>query len=588
MTHHDHGSTVDPASAIRARLEAAFGAAFGPEYADTDPGLRKSTISDVDLQVNAFLRLARELREQPRLLALRFVRELDVADLAEVEVAGPGYLNFRLHDGVIARSVQDALADSRLAVPVTVAPKTVVVDYSSPNVAKEMHVGHLRTTVVGDAIVRVLEFLGHRVVRNNHIGDWGTQFGMLTEYLLERRSIDWDGSAVSDLTVLYKAAKKKYDSDEDFAERSRQRVVKLQSGDPVTLRVWEGLVAKSMEYFNQVYRRLGVTLTDEHIRGESTYNQMLPEVVGHLVESGHAVLSDGAWCVFPDGFPNREGQPQPFIVRKSDGGFKYETTDLAALRYRVEELHADRIIYVVGAPQSKHFEMLFAVARMAGWLPDRVTVEHAQIGNVKGSNGQILRTRDGETVRLMGLLDEAVRGAGEAYGEIVREAIDDDTRSEIADVVGISAVKFADLRVPRYREYIYAPDRMVRFQGGNTGPYLLYQVARMWSVLRKAELLPESAIAPITLGTPEERALALLLLEFGPTVQAVAASAEPHLLANYLEELAKAYSVFYRECRILGAPDPETRSSRLALCAATLRTMVVGLDLLGIRSLERM
>ena len=587
VTQHDHRSTLDPESVIRAHFQAAFRAVFGNKEAD--PLLQSSAFADI--QSNAALGLAKKLGEDPWLLAQRIVDELDkggVASVADVTVSGPGYINVVYRGEWIVQCVQQMLADPRLGVPVTAAPQTVVVDYSSPNVAKEMHVGHLRTTVVGDAIVRCLEFLGHRVVRNNHVGDWGTQFGMLVEYLLDQQSDDWNDSAIGDLTALYRAAKEKYDADEDFAARSRERVVKLQAGDSQTLQVWRKLVAKSMEYFNRVYRRLGVTLTDADVRGESAYNDELAQVAYLLLEGGHAEVSDGALCVFPDGFVNREGGPQPFIVRKRDGGFGYATTDLAALRYRVSELEADRIVYVVGAPQWQHFQMLFAVARRVGWLPDGVKVEHVQIGNVLGPDKKMLRTRAGKTVKLMDLLDEAVRRAGAEYDEVAREGIDADTRAEIAEAVGIGAVKFADLRRSPDREYVYDPDQMVRLQGGNTGPYLQYVTARIWSIFRKGGLLPESARGTVTVGNDKERALALHLLGFGSAVQAVADTSRPNVLADYLNGLAGCYSAFYQECKVLDAPDPGTKASRLALCAVTLRTMETGLDFLGIRSVERM
>ncbi|MEV4007703.1 arginine--tRNA ligase [Actinomadura sp. NPDC049753] len=579
----------DPQLVLAARVQAALSAAFGPSYADTDPVIRPSQFAD--LQANVALPLAKKLGRKPRDVAEEIAAHLDTAGVvSQVQVSGPGFINLTLSDGWIAGEAQRALEDERLAVPLADKPQKVVVEYSSPNVAKEMHVGHLRTTIVGDAIARILAFLGHEVVRDNHVGDWGTPFGMLIEHLLDlgEDAAARDDSSVSDLTAFYQAAREKFDGDEAFADRSRRRVVALQAGDAETLRLWNVLVEVSKRYFNSVYGRLGVTLTDDDIKGESYYNDLLAPTARELEDKGIAVISDGALCAFPPGFTGREGEPLPVIIRKSDGGYNYSTTDLATIRYRVDTEHVDRMIYVVGAPQSLHFQMVFAVARMAGWLNDEVKAEHAQIGNVLGTDGKILRTRAGGTVKLSELLDEAVERAGAVFDEIQHdEPFDDATRAEIVQAVGMGAVKYADLSVARDSEYTFDFDRMISFNG-KTGPYLQYATARIRSIFRKGGLSPEDATGPITLAHPAERALALELLGFGAVLKQAGETAEPHRLASYVYSVADVYTTFYENCPVLKAPDEQTRASRLALCAATLRTLVTGLGLLGVPTPERM
>ncbi|MFD0901660.1 arginine--tRNA ligase [Actinomadura sediminis] len=579
----------DPQLVLAARVQAALAAAFGPSHADDDPVIRPSQFAD--LQANVALPMAKKLGRKPRDVANEIVANLDVADVvSKVEVSGPGFVNLTLADGWIAAEAQRALEDPRLAVPEAERPQKVVVEYSSPNVAKEMHVGHLRTTIVGDAIARILEFLGHDVVRDNHVGDWGTPFGMLIEHLLDlgEDAAARGDSSVSDLTAFYQAARQKFDADPAFAERSRNRVVALQAGDPETLRLWQVLVDVSKRYFNAVYTRLGVTLTDDDIKGESFYNDLLAPTVAELEDKGIAVVSDGALCAFPPGFTGREGEPLPVIIRKSDGGYNYSTTDLATVRYRVDTEHVDRMIYVVGAPQALHFQMMFAVARMAGWLGDEVEAEHAQIGNVLGTDGKILKTRAGGTVKLAELLDEAVERAGAAFDQIEHvEEFDDAARARIVEAVGMGAVKYADLSVARDSEYIFDFDRMISFNG-KTGPYLQYAAARIRSIFRRGGVAPEDATGPIVLGDPAERALALTLLGFGAALEQAGATAEPHKLATYVYSVADAYTTFYENCPVLKAPDDATKASRLALCAATLRTLETGLHLLGVPTPERM
>ncbi|SNR47801.1 arginine--tRNA ligase [Actinomadura mexicana] len=579
----------DPQLVLAARVQAALSAAFGPSYADTDPVIRPSQFAD--LQANVALPLAKKLGRRPREVAEEIAANLDTAGVvSDVQVSGPGFINLTLSDGWIAGEAQRALEDERLAVPLADKPQKVVVEYSSPNVAKEMHVGHLRTTIVGDAIARILAFLGHEVVRDNHVGDWGTPFGMLIEHLLDlgEDTAARDDSSVGDLTAFYQAAREKFDGDEAFADRSRRRVVALQAGDAETLRLWNVLVEVSKRYFNSVYGRLGVTLTDDDIKGESYYNDLLAPTARELEDKGIAVISDGALCAFPPGFTGREGEPLPVIIRKSDGGYNYSTTDLATIRYRVDTEHVDRMVYVVGAPQSLHFQMVFAVARMAGWLNDEVKAEHAQIGNVLGTDGKILRTRAGGTVKLSELLDEAVERAGAVFDEIQHdEPFDDATRAGIVQAVGMGAVKYADLSVARDSEYTFDLDRMISFHG-KTGPYLQYAAARIRSIFRKGGVAPEDATGPITLTHPAERALALELLKFGAVLKQAGETAEPHRLAGYVYSVADAYTTFYENCPVLKAPDEETKGSRLALCAATLRTLVTGLGLLGVPVPERM
>ncbi|WP_141578478.1 arginine--tRNA ligase [Actinomadura sp. WMMA1423] len=579
----------DPQLVLAARVQAALSAAFGPSHADTDPVIRPSQFAD--LQANVALPLAKKLGRKPRDVADEIVANLDTAGVvSDVRVSGPGFINLTLSDGWIAGEAQRALEDERLAVPLAGKPQKVVVEYSSPNVAKEMHVGHLRTTIVGDAIARILAFLGHEVVRDNHVGDWGTPFGMLIEHLLDlgEDAAARDDSSVRDLTAFYQAARHKFDGDESFADRSRRRVVALQAGDAETMRLWNILVEVSKRYFNAVYGQLGVTLTDDDIKGESYYNDLLAPTAQELEDKGIAVISDGALCAFPPGFTGREGEPLPVIIRKSDGGYNYSTTDLATIRYRVDTEHVDRMIYVVGAPQALHFQMVFAVARMAGWLNDEVKAEHAQIGNVLGTDGKILRTRAGGTVKLSELLDEAVERAGAVFDEIQHdEPFDDRARAGIVEAVGMGAVKYADLSVARDSEYVFDLDRMISFNG-KTGPYLQYATARIRSIFRKGGLAPEEATGPIVLTHPAERALALELLGFGAVLKQAGETAEPHRLASYVYSVADAYTTFYENCPVLKAPDEETKASRMALCAATLRTLVTGLGLLGVPTPERM
>jgi arginyl-tRNA synthetase len=581
----------DPQQVLAGRVHDAIVAAFGPDYGDTDPLVRPSSFAD--FQANVALPLGKRLGRPPREVAAELAGRLDVADLcAETAVSGPGFINFTLRDDWIAAQASQMLQDPRLGLEPAAGPQqVVVVDYSSPNIAKEMHVGHLRTTIVGDAIVRVLDFAGQRVIRDNHVGDWGTQFGMLIEYLLDVGQDSPEAALLrTDPNAFYQAAQRKFDGEPAFAERARNRVVQLQSGDPATLKLWRDIVDLSLDYLHRIYGRLGVLLTDDDIRGESFYNDMLAETVAILEERGIAVYSDGALCAFPPGFTGREGRPLPLIIRKSDGGYTYATTDLATIRYRVDQLHADRAIYVVGSDQALHFQMVFAVARQAGWIPAGAVFEHAQIGLVLGTDGNRLRTRSGDNVQLSDLLEEAVDRARGILEEVDAAArFEPGELDAVAEAVGIGAVKYADLSTARESAYVFDWDRMISFRG-NTGPYLQYATARIRSIFRRAGADADPAIrgSRVAVAAGPERALALKLLGFGATLTGVGETAEPHRLCAYLFDVASLFTTFYEECPVLKAEPAELRASRLALCALTLRVLTTGLGLLGVPVPERM
>ena len=477
---------ADPQQVLSDRVSEAVVAAFGPDYRDADPLIRPSSFAD--FQSNAALPLAKRLGRPPREVAAELAARLDVAGLCtEPEVSGPGFINLTLREDWIAAQASDMLEDPRLGLAPAAEPQTVVVEYSSPNIAKEMHVGHLRTTIVGDAVARVLEFAGHRVIRDNHVGDWGTPFGQLIEHLLDVGEDSPEAALLrTDPNAFYQAARRKFDTDPGFAERARKRVVDLQGGDQDTLQHWAELVELSKEYLHRIYGRLQVTLTDADIRGESFYNDLLADTAASLEAEGIAVYSDGALCAFPAGFTGREGRPLPVIIRKRDGGYNYSTTDLATVRYRVDVLHVDRAIYVVGSDQALHFQMVFAVAREAGWIPDGVSFEHAQIGLVSAPDGGRLRTRSGDNVQLADLLAEAVDRARSILDEVDAAArFGPGELDEVAEAVGIGAVKYADLSTARDSAYVFDWDRMISFRG-NTGPYLQYATARIRSIFRRA------------------------------------------------------------------------------------------------------
>ncbi|GII05792.1 arginine--tRNA ligase [Planobispora takensis] len=576
---------TDPQLVLAERVQQALAAAFGADFSDADPLIRPSQFADY--QANVAMSLGKRLRRAPREVAQEIADRLAEADFpGTVEVSGPGFLNITLDDSWIAGRATAMLADPRTGVAVTDEPQTVVIDYSAPNAAKEMHVGHLRTTIVGDALARVHEHVGNKVIRQNHLGDWGTPFGMLIEHLLDIG----EEAAVAQLEAggsneYYQAARSKFDSDPEFNRRARARVVTLQAEEPETMRLWHIFMNATVSYFNKVYTRLGITLTDEDIAGESMYNPMLAQVCDELQERGIAVISDGALCIFPPGFTGREDQPLPFMIRKSDGGYGYATTDMATIRYRVQDLKADRIIYVIGATQALHMSMLYASARMAGWLPEHVRAEHVQIGSVLGSDGKMFKTRSGKSIKLVELLDEA---DDRAAAVIADREYDDATRAEIAHAVGMGAVKYADLSVSHDSEYVFDFDRMLALTG-NTGPYLQYATARIRSIFRRGGVDPAQATGPIVLGHPAERALALRLLGFGSAVAEMAEESVPHRLAAFLFDTASAFTAFYENCPVLRDDvDEAVRASRLALCALTLRVLETGLDLLGVPVPERM
>ncbi|WP_380173699.1 arginine--tRNA ligase [Kineococcus sp. DHX-1] len=541
-------------NSLTSRLTAAALSAFGVH---ADPELRTATRPEFGhFQSNLPLRLAGPLGEPPRVLGERLVDALDVDDLCLPPVlAGAGFVNLTLRPETLARTVTGHAAHAHLGVDRPPAPQRVVVDYSSPNVAKQMHVGHLRSTVIGDALVRVLEFAGHEVLRRNHVGDWGTPFGMLLEHLAERGFPDQP-----DLTVLddaYRAARRRFDEEPGFADRARRRVVDLQGGDVATRVLWERVVAVSAEAFSATYARLGVRLQPGDVLGESHYQDRLQRTVDDLDAFGLLRESDGALCAFPPGLP-------PVVLRKSDGGFGYDATDVAALRHRVAVDGADRLVYVVDARQSLHFDQVFALARAAGWLPAAVRAEHVAFGTVLGADGRPFKTRDGGTVPLGALLDEAEQRAGSRD-------------------VGIGAVKYADLSSGLGRDYVFDLDRMVGTDG-DTGPYLQYAHARLATLLARAGGAP----GPVTvLAHPAELRVAFALTRFPGVLLGVARTLEPHRLCGYLHELAVAVSGFYEACPVLRAEEP-ARSSRLALCAAARRTLATGLDLLGIAAPDAM
>jgi arginyl-tRNA synthetase len=584
------------------RVQAAIASAFGEEYRGTDPVVRPSQFADI--QINAAMALAKKVGMPPREAAAKIVDALDLDGICTgVEISGPGFINLTFDGTWIEELLNDeataAAAGGAAPVVPSRQPRRVVVDYSSPNVAKEMHVGHLRTTVVGDSLVKVLEALGDTVIRQNHIGDWGTPFGMLIEHWLEIGEDSPEAALlVEDPSAFYQAARAKFDAsateEDGFATRARLRVVALQGGDEETFAVWQRLVAQSKRYFNAIYGTLGISLTDDHIAGESSYDAHLAQLCQELEGLGIARVSDGALCTFPAGFTGRDGQPLPLIIRKSDGGYGYGTTDLATIRYRVRDLQADRILYVVGAPQNVHLRMVMATARDAGWLPDTVEAVHVQIGNVLGEDGKILKSRSGAPVKLMALLAEAVDRA-RAVIDASRPELTEEERAVTARQVGIGAVKYADLSVGHDTEYVFDFDRMLALSG-NTGPYVQYAAARIRSILRKAGVLEQHTAADASGGTPAtaiavvepaERSLALHLLEYGATLSRVGELLEPHRLSTYLFELAQLFTAFYDQCPVLKAEEP-VRNSRLALCALVLRRLSGGLELLGIETPENM
>lgn len=573
---------------VEAAVAAAMARILPADLASSDPLVRRS--DHADFQSNVALALAKQIGRPPRDVATDLAAAIDGSAVA-VTVSGPGFLNLQVRDASVWDRVGQRLADARLGIGTPLVNERVVIDYSAPNIAKEMHVGHLRTTIIGDALARVLDFLGAHVVRQNHLGDWGTQFGMLIQYIDEHPELPWRhqdthvdaASTVSALDGLYRAARQQFDAGPDFADRARTRVVALQAGDKATLAVWRELVEESEHAFQAIYDRLGVLLTPADSAGESTYNPYLTEVVDELIAAGIAVESDGALCVFFDGITGPDGDPVPLIVRKNDGGFGYAASDLATIRHRIRDLKATRILYVVDARQALHFRMIFATARRAGWLTDDVHAVHVPFGTVLGPDGRPFKTRAGGTVRLSELLDAAVDRARRVVVDKVH-GLDPDELEHVIQAAGIGAVKYADLSTSRAKDYVFDLDRMVSLTG-NTGVYLQYAHARVQSILRK--LPPDEQDHPVSTSValqPAERALALCLDEFAEVLSDVADTLEPHRLCSYLFTLAKTYTAFYETCPVLQAETTALRNNRIGLCRLTGKTLASGLKLLGIEA----
>lgn len=538
-----------------------------------------------DFASNIALMLAKPAALKPRELAERLIAALPAdASISKVEIAGPGFLNFFQNTQALADRLQAALCDPQLGVSKNGPLQRVVVDLSSPNLAKEMHVGHLRSTIIGDAVARVLTSLGDTVIRQNHVGDWGTQFGMLLAYLEENPQAA--ESELSDLEQFYRAAKKRFDDSNAFAERARALVVKLQAGDSTCLALWKRFNAVSLSHCQEVYDRLDVQLGPADVRGESAYNDDLPLIVHELHAKGLLTESDGAQCVFMEEFQNAEGQPLPVIVQKAGGGYLYATTDLAAMRYRSQQLNADRILYFVDQRQALHFQMVFAVARKAGFVTESLQLEHMGFGTMNGADGRPFKTRDGGTVKLIDLLNEAEQRAYALVQSKNPELPEADLR-QIARAVGIGAVKYADLSKHRTSDYCFNFEHMLSFEG-NTAPYLLYAYTRVASIFRKLGQPLESVTGQMQLIAEQELALAAWLARFGETLNAVGEKGLPHLLCSYLYELAGLFSSFYEHCPVLSCDDKAIQQSRLALAALTGQTLKQGLKLLGLEPLERM
>ena len=566
---------------INQRVQAALAAAGAPDAPAVIQPASKPEFGDY--QANGVMGAAKALKTNPRELAQKVVAALDLQGIADkVEIAGPGFINIHLAPEYLARRSETALQDDKLGI-CPVAAQRVMVEYSSPNLAKEMHVGHLRSSIIGDALARVMEFLGHDVVRANHVGDWGTQFGMLTAYLVEIRQAGDNALELSDLETFYRNAKVRFDESEEFADRARDYVVRLQGGDEEVLKLWAQFVDISLKHCEAVYQKLNVGLKREHVRGESAYNDDLPVIVEELRAAGLLSESEGAEVVFLEEFRTQDDEPMGVIIRKKDGGFLYTTTDLGAVRYRHKVLNLDRVIYVVDARQSQHFAQMFSICRKAGFAPESMKLEHIGFGVMMGDDGKPFKTRSGGTVKLIELLDEAEERAYALVSEKNPDLSEAEKR-EIAAAVGIGAVKYADLSKNRMSDYIFNWDTMLAFEG-NTAPYLQYAYTRVQSVFRKAENV--DANAPIVITEPAEKQLAAALAQFEDTLLSVAEGCYPHYLSTYLYQIATLFSRFYEACPILKS-EGEVRASRLQLAALTAKTLRTGLDLLGIKVLEAM
>ncbi len=570
------------------KTKAAFVKVGLPD--STNTGVTQSTkVEFGDYQINGAMAAAKLLKTNPRALAEQLLGALDLADIAsKVEIAGPGFINVTLKPEFIAAQLTQAAASPRLGVSENIAPQTVVVDYSAPNLAKEMHVGHLRSTIIGDAVVRALEFWGDTVIRQNHMGDWGTQFGMLIAHLEDKlaQGVDLESVALADLEDFYREAKKRFDDEAGFADKSRDYVVKLQSGDAHCQKLWQLFIDTSVKHSEEVYRKLNVTLGHEHIKPESAYNAMLAPIVDELKASGIAVEDQGALVVFLHELADKEGNPSPFIIQKTGGGFLYATTDLAACQYRSHELAVDRIVIFTDARQALHFKQVELVARKAGLLREQTSYEHAPFGTMMGEDGKPFKTRTGGTVKLAELLDEAVSRALDTVKAKSSDLTDDEI-AEVARKVGIGAVKFADLSKNRTSDYIFSWDSMLSFEGA-TAPYLQYAYTRVRSILRRAGV-DDSFQAPMQLLESQEKQLGLKVLQFEETLQQVMKDAQPNLLCNYLYELSGLFMAFYEACPILkDGIEPSVRDSRLMQSILVSKLLAKGLELLGIDVMEKM
>ena len=564
------------------RIAAAMQAAGIPS--DCSPMLALSGKSQFgDYQANGAMGAAKQMKTNPRELAQKILDKLDLDDIAEkVEIAGPGFINISLNKHFLAGQL------TAKSEQITAKPQTVVIDYSSPNLAKEMHVGHLRSTIIGDALARLLEYQGHSVIRQNHMGDWGTQFGMLiAELELHLGEGDQANLALNELEVFYQQSKKHFDADPEFADKARAYVVKLQSGDAHCRKLWQKFIDVSVAHNLEIYKQLNVGLRKEHIAAESSYNDDLGNVLSSLLEQGIAVDSEGAKVVFLNELADKNGEPSPMIVQKSGGGFLYASSDLACLRHRVGTLQADRILYFIDARQSLHMKQVFITGRKASFVPPTVSLEHHPFGTMMGADGRPFKTRSGGTVKLADLLVEAVERAE----KLVREKnpdLDDSEIKLIARKVGIGAIKYADLSKTRTNDYIFDWNAMLSFEG-NTSPYLQYAYTRIRSIFRKAGIEAEGFSAPVSIEQAQEKALALKLLQFNEVLDQVAADCYPHILCTYLYELASAFMSFYEQCPVLkDGVDSATQQSRLQLCALSATTLAQGLDLLGIEVMEKM
>ena len=578
---------ADPVIYVEQRIAAAFAKVGGAAAVGIDTAVRQSDRADA--QVNGSLALAKAMGLTPREVALKVLEVVDLKDIcSDTQVAGPGFINLTFKNEFLARELMASSTGKKLGVRNATKPRKVLIDYSAPNVAKEMHVGHLRSTVIGDALVRMLTYVGNEVVRENHVGDWGTPFGMLIEHLVDLGETHAaEELSVGDLDSFYRSARKKFDESEAFQTRARTRVVALQSGDAETLRLWKLLVAESNRYFQKIYHTLGVLLEPTDVMGESAYNKLLPEVVTRLGALGIMTKSDGADVVFPEGFTNRENQPLPLIIRKTDGGYNYATSDLACVIDRVERIDAELLLYVVGAPQAQHLQMIAAVATQAGWLKAPREMVHVSFGNVLGADKKMLKTRSGDTVKLDALLTEAVERAAKAVAE-KNPDLTAEAQAEIARIVGIGAVKYADLSTDRIKDYTFDWDRMLSFDG-NTSPYLQYAHARICSIFRRANVERASVrnFEP-TISHVAERELAMKVLQFDSALWDTLDKYSPHRLCTYLYDLATSFSSFYEQCPVLKAENENEKNSRLMLCDLTARVMQAGLEVLGIESPEQM